>query len=89
MAAQQPEPLLTKQSTLRLEAGLSDRLSEVCKANGISREVLIEALFAHYEADSPGWQAILTAAKQRASYRMQVANMRRAKSMVQRLSGLE
>jgi hypothetical protein len=89
MAAQQPEPLLTKQSTLRLEAGLSDRLSEVCKANGISREVLIEALFAHYEADSPGWQAILTAAKQRASYRMRVANMRRAKSMVQRLSGLE
>ena len=83
----QPELLETKQSTLRLEAGLSERLSEVCKANGISREVLIEALFEYYEADQEAWQAILVEAKKRASYRMQVANMRRAKSMVQRFSG--
>ena len=87
--AKKSEPLLTKQSTLRLEAGLSDRLSEVCRANGISREVLIEALFSHYQTDEKAWQAILAEAKKRAAYRMQVANMRRAKSMVQRFSGLE
>ena len=33
---QEPE-LKTKQSTIRLEAELSHRLSEVCKSNGISR----------------------------------------------------
>lgn len=82
----QPELLKTKQSTLRLEAELSERLSEVCKANGISREVLIEALFQHYETDQEAWQAILAEAKRRSEYRMQIANMRRAKSMVQRFS---
>ncbi|WP_242040148.1 hypothetical protein [Anabaena subtropica] len=34
-----------------MEPELSERLSEVCKTNGISREVLIEALFEHYSAD--------------------------------------
>lgn len=61
--AQVPEPLKTKQSTLRLEASLSQRLSEVCQTQGISREVLIEALFQHYESDPEAWQAILTEAK--------------------------
>lgn len=84
--SKQPELLKTKQSTLRLESELSERLSEVCKANGISREVLIEALFQHYETDQEAWQEILAEAKRRSSYRMQIANMRRAKSMVQRFS---
>lgn len=78
--------LKTKQSTIRLEAELSERLSEVCKANGISREVLIEALFEHYEADPQVWQAILTLAKAKGEQRMQVANMKRAQSMMQRFS---
>lgn len=85
-APTQPELLETKQSTLRLETGLSKRLSEVCKANDISREVLLEALFEHYEADPEVQAAILAEAKRRAEYRMQVANIRRAKSMVQRFS---
>lgn len=76
--------LKTKQSTLRLEAEVSDRLMEVCQANGISREVLIEALFLHYEADEQAWSAILAEAKKRGEHRMQVANMKRAKSMMQR-----
>lgn len=78
--------LKTKQSTIRLEAELSERLSELCKANGISREVLIEALFEHYEADPQVWQAILALAKAKGEQRMQVANMKRAQSMMQRFS---
>lgn len=78
--------LKTKQSTIRLEAELSERLSEVCKANGISREVLIEALFEHYEADPQVWQAILVLAKAKGEQRMQIANMKRAQSMMQRFS---
>jgi predicted DNA-binding protein len=81
---QEPEQLLTKQSTLRLEASLSQRLSEVCQNNGISREVLIEALFERYSNDPEAWQTILAEAKRRGEHRMQVANMKRAKSMMQR-----
>ncbi|MFN6502049.1 MAG: ribbon-helix-helix protein, CopG family [Nostoc sp. DedQUE01] len=81
-----PPELKTKQSTIRLEAELSERLSEVCKANGISREVLIEALFEHYSADPQVWQAILALAKAKGEQRMQVANMKRAQSMMQRFN---
>lgn len=79
-----PEQLLTKQSTLRLEASLSQRLSEVCQDNGLSREVLIEALFEHYSNDPEAWQAILAEAKRRGETRTQMANLKRAKSMMQR-----
>lgn len=78
------EQLLTKQSTLRLEASLSQRLSEVCQDNGLSREVLIEALFEHYSNNPDAWQAILAEAKRRGERRMQMANLKRAKSMMQR-----
>jgi hypothetical protein len=81
-----PEQLLTKQSTLRLEASLSQRLSEVCQDNGLSREVLIEALFEHYSNDPEAWQVILAEAKRRGERRMQMANLKRAKSMMQRFS---
>ena len=74
----------TKQSTIRLERELSQRLSEICKTNGISREVLIEALFLHFEKESQVQQTILTEAKKRAESRMQLANFRRAKSMMKR-----
>ena len=86
VSRQEPEELLTKQSTLRLEASLSQRLSEVCQNNGISREVLIEALFEHYSNDDQAWQAILMEAKRRGERRMIVANIKRAKSMMQRFS---
>src|SRR5919199_5347795 len=80
----EPEELLTKQSTLRLEAALSQRLSEVCQNNGISREVLIEALFEHYSNDPEAWQAILVEAKRRGEHRTKLANLKRTKSMMQR-----
>jgi hypothetical protein len=82
---QQPE-LKTKQSTMRLEAELSHRLSEVCKSNGISREVLIEALFEHYELTPDAGDAIITLAKAKNDQRMKNANLKRAKSMMQKFS---
>jgi hypothetical protein len=80
------EPLKTKQTTLRLEVGLSERLSEVCQANGISREVFLEALFEHYETEREARQEILAEAQKKASHRMQIANLKRARSMMQRFS---
>src|SRR5919199_807103 len=80
----EPEQLLTKQTTFRLEASLSQRLSEVCQNNGISREVLIEALFEHYSNDPEAWQAILVEAKRRGEHRTKLANLKRTKSMMQR-----
>lgn len=78
------EPIKTKQSTLRLEAQLSDRLSIVCRENGISREVLLEALFQYYESEPEGWKTILAEAKRRGEQRQQLANFKRAQSMMQR-----
>ena len=82
---QEPE-LKTKQSTIRLEAELSNRLSEVCKSNGISREVLIEALFEYYESNPEAWDAIITLATTKNDHRMKNANRKRAKSMMQKFS---
>lgn len=78
------EQIQTKQSTLRLEAQLSDRLSTVCRENGISREVLLEALFQHYESEPKAWKKILDEAKRRGDVRQQLANFKRAQSMMQR-----
>lgn len=81
------EELKTKQSTIRLEAGLSKSLQEVCRRNGLSREVLIEALFSHYESDPETQRIVLTEAKQRAEHRQQIANYRRAQSMMLQFGG--
>jgi hypothetical protein len=80
------QPLQTKQSTLRLEQGVSSRLQEVCRENGICREVLIEAMFEYCEANPEFLSAVLSEAITKNEYRQQVANMRRAKSMMQKFS---
>ena len=59
------ELLQTKQSTLRLEAELSDRLQAVCRENGISREVLLEGLFEYYESTPSARSEIIASAKRR------------------------
>lgn len=76
--------LKTKQSTLRLEVQLSERLSQITHANHLSREVLIEAMFEYYEIDQEAWEKILASAKKKADIRMGIANQKRAKSMMQR-----
>lgn len=83
--ASEPEPpLQTKQSTMRLEQGLSERLQEVCRANSISREVLIEALFEYSEAHPGVMEAVLSEAKVKNEHRQQIANLKRAKSMMEK-----
>lgn len=77
-------PLQTKQTTMRLEQGLIDRLQDLCRDNGISREVLIEAMFEYCEADPTVLETILSKAKEKNEQRQQVANQKRAKSMMQR-----
>jgi hypothetical protein len=77
-------PLQTKQSTMRLEQGLSDRLQEVCRENSISREVLIEALFEYGEAHPDVLKAVLSQAKLKNEHRQQIANLKRAKSMMEK-----
>ena len=82
-----PDDLLkTKQTTLRLELGLSDRLSDICKVNKISREVFIEALFEYYETHHEVEGEILTNAISKAEYRTEIANLKRAKTMMEKFN---
>ena len=78
------QDLQTKQTTLRLEQGIGDRLQDFCRENDICREVLIEAMFEHCEANSEILQFVLAEAKGKNEYRQQVANQKRAESMMQR-----
>lgn len=82
-----PLELETKQSTLRLEAGVSDRLQTLCRENGICREVLIEALFEYAETNPKALNKVLIQAKEKNEYRQQIANRRRAKSMMEKFGG--
>lgn len=77
-------PLQTKQSTLRLEQGVSDRLQEVCRDNGLCREVLIEAMFEFCEQHPEALQSVIAEARTKNEQRQQIANQKRAKSMMQR-----
>ena len=82
---QEPRQVLqTKQTTMRLEQGLIDRLQDLCRDNSISREVLIEAMFEYCETNSEVLEAVLLEAKEKNEERQQVANLKRAKSMMQR-----
>lgn len=81
------ERLDTKQSTLRLEADLSDRLQTLCRSQGICREVLLEALFEHFESNLDVQPEILAAAQSKNEHRQHIANLKRAQSMMKRFSG--
>lgn len=80
------EALKTKQSTLRLEAGLSDRLQQFCRQEGICREVLIEALFEHFEHHADTHPQVLAIAHTKNEHRQTLANLKRAQSMMKRFS---
>lgn len=77
-------PLKTKQTTLRMEKGLSDRLQTLCRENGFSREVLIEAMFEYCEQHPEALEVVLAVAQEKYEYRQQVANQKRARSMIER-----
>lgn len=76
----------TKQSTIRLEAGLSERLQKVCRGSGVSREVFIEAMFEYCEKNPEALQSVMKEAQDKNEQRQQMANLRRAKSMMQKFS---
>jgi len=85
--SQSPEPeqpLKTKQTTLRLEQEIGDRLQKLCRQNGICREVLIEAMFEYSESNPDALRNILSEAKNKNEQRQQIANLKRAKSMMER-----
>ena len=75
-----------KQTTLRLEKDLSDNLQSLCQREQICREVLIEAMFIKM-MDAPELQELIIAqARERQRKRTDVANHKRALSMLQRVS---
>jgi hypothetical protein len=80
-------PLKTKQTTLRMEANLSDRLQSLCRDHGLSREVLIEAMFEYCEQSPEALATVLAEAETKNEYRQQGANQRRAQSMMKRFGG--
>ncbi len=81
---QQNLNLETKQSTIRLEKELSLRLFQKCQSEEISREVFLEALFVYFENHKPMQTKVLQEARKRDQHRQEIANYRRAKSMIDR-----
>lgn len=77
-------PLETKQTTLRLEVGVSDRLQDLGRNNGVCREVLVEAMLEYCEANPEALQIVLGEAKKKNEHRQAIANQKRAKSMMER-----
>ena len=75
-----------KQTTLRLEKGLSDDLQALCQREQICREVLIEAMFLELLNTPELRGRIIDRAKERQRKRTAVANHKRALSMLQRVS---
>jgi predicted DNA-binding protein len=74
----------TKQTTMRLDAGVSDRLQSLCQRYGISREVLVEAMFLHCEQENSVLEAVLSTAQQRNEQRLSAANRKRAQTMIEK-----
>jgi hypothetical protein len=79
-----PEDVEVKRSTFRLEAELINRLHRLCKDAGISREVFIEAMFEHIETHPPALNQVLVDAAMKHEHRLQLANRKRAASMVKK-----
>ena len=79
--------LQTKRSTFRLEAGLIDRLHSFCRSQSISREVLIEAMYEYMEAHPEALDQVVAAAGEKNEYRQQMANRKRAESMMNKFGG--
>jgi hypothetical protein len=79
-----PEEVEVKRSTFRLEAELINRLHRLCKDAGISREVFIEAMFEHIETHPPTLNQVLVDAAMKHEHRLQLANRKRAASMVKK-----
>jgi predicted DNA-binding protein len=78
------EVLNTKQSTMRLEKDLSERLQKLSRDNGVCREALIEAMFEFIEANPNIRAEVLNVAQGKNEQRQAIANHKRAQSMMER-----
>ena len=83
-----PTKFETKQSTVRLEKKLSQRLSQKCQEEEIIREVFLEALFVYFENHKSIQSKVLQEARKRDEQRQKIANHRRAKSMIERFGNI-
>ena len=81
------DELQTKRSTFRLEATLIDRLHSFCRTQGLSREVLIEAMFEYMEEHPEALSQVVVKAANKHEYRQQIANRKRAEAMMQKFGG--
>lgn len=83
-----PTEFKTKQSTIRLEKKLSQRLIQKCQEEEITREVFLEALFVYFETHKSAQSKVLQEARKRDEQRQKIANHRRAKSMIERFGNI-
>lgn len=72
----------TKRSTFRLDADLIERLHTFCRHQGLSREVLIEAMYEYMEAHPEALAQVVRNASQKHDHRQQQANRKRAEAMM-------
>lgn len=72
----------TKRSTFRLDADLIERLHTFCRHQGLSREVLIEAMYEYMEANPEALAQVVENASQKHDHRQQLANRKRAEAMM-------
>lgn len=79
--------LETKRSTFRLEAELIERLHTFSRRQGLSREVLIEAMFEYMEVHPDAMDEVVAQAQQKHEYRQQLANRKRAAAMMSKFGG--
>jgi predicted DNA-binding protein len=82
--AAEAEVLNTKQSTMRLEKHLSERLQKLSRDQGVCREALIEAMFEFIEANPNVRAEVLNVAQGKNEQRQAIANYKRAQSMMER-----
>lgn len=72
----------TKRSTFRLDADLIERLHTFCRHQGLSREVLIEAMYEYMEVHPEALAQVVKNASQKHDHRQQQANRKRAEAMM-------
>jgi hypothetical protein len=83
---QESKALKTKASTLRLEQSIATELTLLCKQQGISREVLVEAMFLYCENHPGVLESVLEQAQARHLQRQEISNRKRAETMMKRFS---
>jgi hypothetical protein len=80
-----PPSIETKNTTLRIETFIGEKLQSLCQQQKICREVFIESMFLEIQADPELLDRILQGAQERQRKRTAIANHKRAVTMMNRL----